>query len=569
MVRRGIQWLQTLLFPALALVVIIAGWAALRPSEARVAYADWLPADGAVGWARLDSAAGLDRRYSVQQGPLTNRELLTVAPSGTALESDDVPLWRVEFNHVPTRDVPAGEGPAHSNNSLTFAVSDGLTLLAIESPAFRHSFIPGVPVLTDGLIDGEPVQVQTEVLGAAPGARAVRARVEDSAMGPECSDTLITVPWADAHRLITLMWCRGRGLVGYGEGDGAEAARLVSAPPPEAYLPQLERAGTWPQGPVRGESVGATVHRLGTQDVVAQGRLRQVAVLPDGMVLHGSDAGLVGLRERSAPDAGDMAGVALEQSWRIVLDGESTALAAGSVGGVVADSGGHLLAFTPRGGVLWRERLPDVVTALVVDGDVVMAYSLDGRMTAFDIATGVQRWSAATGRLADGPQVLVAGGGLVAFITGDSVAVRDVGTGQQRFERPGLMPWAVALTEGSVLVLENSLGLVSFDVEGREQWRRNPGAVLNGQLVVAGETVVASTEQGAVAFDLRGERRWHSQGTWHRVLPAADDHVVLAGQDESRLMAPDGGVRATWPGIDGLDVLAVTPFGVLGDEVWR
>ncbi|MDO5683124.1 MAG: PQQ-binding-like beta-propeller repeat protein, partial [Propionibacteriaceae bacterium] len=420
----------------------------------------------------------------------------------------------------------------------------------------------------DDLLAGRDATVMTEVRGSAAGERLVRVEVRDSTLLPGCSVSLVTIPWADAERVVTLAWCRGRGLVGYGEGDRGENAMILPAPRPEPLLRSAVGVPGWPNGQVRSKVETEEVHRwLGSRESFAPTTIKLGAVLPNGLVLHAGDATVLGLRHGTDPEWATTR-VWLEHRWRIVLDKEATALAGGPQGGAVTDSGGHLIVFQPEGGILWRHQLDDVASAVALDGSVVVARTLDGRVSAFDFASGARLWSTLIDAKTTG-QKLAFRDGIVAILTRDSLTVLDGQTGRQLFEWSGIAPEATAVVEGRVVVVERALGVAAVDLDGRIAWQRNPGVVANGQLIVSDDRIVVVTASAATAFDLDGARVWQQPGQWNHGLAAAGGHVVLVGAGGSRLVGPDGVARGNWPGSTMVGALVVTPFGVYGQGVWQ
>jgi len=264
------------------------------------------------------------------------------------------------------------------------------------------------------------------------------------------------------------------------------------------------------------------------------------------------------------------------------LDG--TTVLVGGEGGVTALS-------RDRGVVRWHVDLPGEVPAVALAGDLALAGTDSGMLTAFDARTGAPRWSASRpGALWSPPRVDVAAATVVAAWHGSDaprVEVLDLATGASRWSAPmgigaaaptiagrgadavvvvasgdghftagveahdlasGALRWRTAVPASFERAIEPAAGrrevvvvdhfgtVTALDVtDGRIRWRRSLGTpVLATRISLTRSRVVLTTHDGTVTVLGRADGRRVAATTRHR----------LAGY-------PVGGLAVHWGGVPG------------------
>lgn len=233
--------------------------------------------------------------------------------------------------------------------------------------------------------------------------------------------------------------------------------------------------------------------------------------------------------------------------------------------------------------VRWTEgRLGGLWGAPVVAEQTVYVQETPTRLTAFDRATGEQRWSVSLGRLADsetarvlsGPHstpavvgdTVYVGGGYVAVRDGDGleserVANRvrlyaiDRGTGEIRWTvRPDHLVATAPVAVGDRVLFATVSGTVyAVDTEREAVAWRFADESLAGPLATPAvegcRLYLATAETGLYAFDARrGELDWNLSGADSRAPPAVADGTVYVARADgavSALDAADGAVEWT------------------------
>lgn len=248
--------------------------------------------------------------------------------------------------------------------------------------------------------------------------------------------------------------------------------------------------------------------------------------------------GLVYVATGATSDRGPPRLHALEAgSGRWVWEAELDALA--SVPVVIADvvvvstDAGSLVAIDrARGKVRWRHQVT-VAGAVAVSGAAVVVASADGRLSAFDASSGVERWQTGDGRTT-GPVSVRDGVAFVQRLQGGVLAV-DAASGAEVWTAKGpfgLSELGVAVDDRHVYVPVER-GVVALDRRtGRQAWsdiRKPcvPGPLLcrppiaerpRAPLVVAGSVLLGTDPSTVVARDVASGNH-----LWEKVVGAPYD----------------------------------------------
>lgn len=192
---------------------------------------------------------------------------------------------------------------------------------------------------------------------------------------------------------------------------------------------------------------------------------------------------------------------------------------------VAADSGTMRGVSTSSGRVIWEQALPAALTVPpVIDGDLIVGASADGRISGWNIIDGSLRWTRDVGTR---PAQLLAASGQV-FVAGTdgrlfSLRYRD---GRHNWSYPFGMAVVGRLAADSrhvyATTIDNSVRAHTFN--GHQHWRQPLAArVVDGLLADAG-TVFVPQSNGEIRMYL-AERGTKSG----RVVASPTDAVVLGG----------------------------------------
>jgi outer membrane protein assembly factor BamB len=218
---------------------------------------------------------------------------------------------------------------------------------------------------------------------------------------------------------------------------------------------------------------------------------------------------------------------------------------------VVVSVNRHLVAYGPDGAWLWDTPLADlsIVTPVRLDDSVVIA-TLDGSVTAYDLATGAQRWQQNVGS-----EVRV-----VPRVAGRRVLVVDQAGGLSCFDATGALVWSKSVgrveefgvTTGAdpVVVVPNSDGprVTGLSLaDGRELWR--PRHTLSTKGVIAlDDVVVLRAEDESIGIDpATGQKLWSWQGARTYAGIGGGERALLLTTDSVVLLDARGALVAEWP----------------------
>ncbi len=221
-------------------------------------------------------------------------------------------------------------------------------------------------------------------------------------------------------------------------------------------------------------------------------------------------------------------------------------------------------------GVAWRaETGGDVDSSPAIAGGVVYVGSNDGRLYAFDLATGVARWSRDLGAPVNSSPA-VAGGRVFVQTRAGVLYALGTETGAVAWRVPTgrilPLPWghesgdyytsSAAIANGMVIFGAGDGGVYALDAAtGTRKWRAETGGRIRGTPAVSGGAVFVGAYDGRVyAFDLAtGRQRWvyetqgatFNSGDWGfdrrsiQSSPAVMDGTVYVGARDGFLYALD------------------------------
>jgi len=329
-------------------------------------------------------------------------------------------------------------------------------------------------------------------------------------------------------------WCPGLGMVAFANARGSwqattAAEEFTVAAPAEFDWSSAERL----------QFSRHTINEIG-KGIIQVSPLNPPTARPDGtaVLVQGIWGDVLGLNLRAEP---------VQITWRARPGQNSTTSAAFDDRTLVANTSRQLVAYDSNGRWLWQSALHDVaiVAPVRLAGNAVVA-TLDGSVTAYDLASGAEVWSHRPGS-----EIRV---GLE--VSGDRVVAADQAGALTCYDINGVQRWSAAVEPASVLTISkgsdpvvvtreagsNWLNAYSL-TDGHRVWRvRDTSSAkelfaMDGRVVARGNTVTTSLNPatGATDWVWGGGRTFAGAGGGDRVLLLASDRVILLDETGRQL----------------------------------
>ncbi len=470
-----------------------------------------------LGQTEVDwQTAAVARVVSVLASPtgdVLGREddLFTVAADGVRAEVE-APSGGATRIYLPGRlDVPAGMTAGSSWDSSGTVLQ--ITAAGIDRLDYRSEYTARTPDDPSLLPRGCVVVLMREQIGSEPATTAEST------------------------------WCRHAGILSFQTASGSwQPDQSPSSAPVEPAAGSFDwsRAGSL-------TFRARTVNTVGV-DAPQVTPVSAPALLPDGTVLFANQV----TQDVLAVDA---SGEPPSISWRARPGGRNTALATFGTVTVAAGSARRLVAYGPSGRWLWQQRLSDLsIVSPARLGDLVVVATLDGRVTAYDLASGAERWSWTSSAEIRVAPVATGDRVLVADQAGQFTCVDTTGAPVWSIEAGRVERFAVWTDPGrgapSVVVLPQAGGT---HVQGRSLadgsrlWRVREYADAK-DVIALDRLVILRDDEASVALDpLTGARRW----SWRDARTLAgigggERALLLTGQGLV-LLDDRGAVTKEWP----------------------
>ncbi len=474
--------------------------------------------------------------------------------SGPAQFVNWLGITKVDWAHTQlarlstVRVGPDGQ-PAGRSDDLFSLGSDGVRA-EVESgfDGTARIYVPGRLDLPDALAAGRSWSSEGAVLvvDAAGNRTPLGYRADYSAVPADKSllaracvvVTMREQIGSDQPSTTERTWCRHAGFAGRATAQGRWQATDTA---PAAVTPDV------PFDWSTADRLAFTPRQV---NVIGTGTTLVTAVSPPGILPDGTAVFANKLN-------GDV--IALQTTvdpppsvWRSRPGVRNTAAATFGTTTVVVSVNRHLVAYGPDGAWLWDTPLADlsIVTPVRVD-DLVVIATLDGSVTAYDLATGAQRWQQNVGsEVRVAPRV--AGGRTAGRRPGRRVVVlrrcrrpglgegRGQGGGVRRDHRSRILSSCSPTPTGHA-----SPGSSLSD--GRELWR--PRHTLSTKGVIAlDDVVVLRAEDESIGIDpATGQKLWSWQGARTYAGIGGGDRALLLTTDSVVLLDARGAQVAEWP----------------------
>lgn len=513
-----------------------------------------VPTTGGAGWLPAD---GYRQRFAGPDGVRTTEwavdQAASMVGSGPAQFATWLAITKVDWAHAQlarlstVRVTPDGQAVGRSDDLFSLG-SDGVHA-EVEGgfDGTARFYVPGRLDLPDTLAAGRSWISQGAVLVVdAAGNRTPLGYRADYSAVPAAKDLL-----ARACVVVTMReqigreqasttertWCRHAGLASWATAQGRWQA-TDSTP-----------AAVTPDAPFDWSTADRLVFTPRKINVIGIGTtlvspVSPPGLLPDGTVVFANQvtADVVALQTKVDPPP---------SVWRTRPGVRNTAAATFGTTTVAASVNRRMVAYGPDGAWLWDSPLPDLAIVTPVRlGDLVVTATLDGSVTAYDLATGALRWQQNVGS-----EVRVA-----PQVAGQRVLVVDQAGGLSCFDAAGAMVWAKSVgrveqfgvTTGAnpVVVVPNSDGprVTGLSLaDGTELWR--PRQTLSTQGVIALDDVaVLRAEDESIGIDpSSGKKLWSWQGARTYAGIGGGNRALLLASDRVVLLDAHGAQVAEWP----------------------
>ncbi|HEY3338293.1 MAG TPA: PQQ-binding-like beta-propeller repeat protein [Propionicimonas sp.] len=537
---------------------------------------------GGAGWLPAD---GYRQRFAGPDGVETTEwavdQAVSLIGSGPAQFATWLSLTKVDWAHAHlarlSTVLATSDGTAGGRSDDLFSLgSDGVRAEVVSGfDGTSRIYVPGRLDLPDTLAAGSTWSSEGAVLLIdAAGSRATlgyradysAARADMELLARGC--VVVTMReqiGRDQPSTTDRTWCRHAGFAGWSTPEGSwQATNPTPAP-------------VSPDAPFDWSAADRLVFTPRQVNVIGTGTTLVTAVSPPGLLADGTavfanqvNGDLVALQTEVDPPP---------SVWRSRPGVRNTTAATFGTTTVVASANRRLVAYGPDGDWLWDSPLADLsIVTPVRLGDLVVAVTLDGSVTAYDLATGAARWRQNVGsevRVAPqvaGQRVLVVdqGGQLSCFdATGAPVWTASVGRVEQFGVTTGANPVVVVPNSDGPRVAGLSLA------DGTLLWRPRHTLSTHGViglddvavLRAENETIGIDPATGQKVWSWQGARTWAGIGGGNRALLLAGDRVVLLdahGADVAEWPVDIGDVSGstTWLAAAKGRVLIYGPSGV-------
>ncbi len=245
---------------------------------------------------------------------------------------------------------------------------------------------------------------------------------------------------------------------------------------------------------------------------------------------------------------------------------------------IVGDEGGRTYALAADdGSVRWThdgDQAMLAAPAIDADSGTVVVRGDDGDVTALDLASGEERWTAYRALYAPTCAPAVADGRVYVGGYDDEqghVFARDVASGDPHWHRTLDGPVVAApAVDGRRVYVHDGAHVHALDPEsGDDEWRSPVGA--RGAVAVAGDTVYAATPKAglqALAADTGEEFARFTRDATLGAFPVVTDGAVFLTAGDDRVLALTEGAGS--PGLTEIGAVGgVAALGVAGFAAYR
>ncbi len=521
--------------------------------------AGWLPGDGyrqrlagpegtvAIEWARGQAAT------MIGSGP---------EPFGTWLGLTELDWETVQLARLTSVSLdPSGRATGRRDDLWSVEVGGLRTEAEAVSDGSSRVYVPGRLDVPDALAPGRSWTSEGAVLQQLPQGEATPLpyRADYTAVAPEdpelagggCVTIRRTEQIGDQQQApAESTWCPGRGPVALAAADGSWRRIEQDPVAPVAADPGFD----WSRAADL-EFEPRTVNQLGVGNTLVS-PVAAPALLADGTVVFANHI---------SPDviALDTTAEPPPSVWRARPGRRISTSATLGDTTVVATTDRQVVAYGPAGDWRWQAPLSDLAQVEPVRfGELVVLATLDGAITAYDLATGAERW-----RTEVAAEVRVR-----LVVAADRLLVVDQAGALSCLDPAGQVVWNVdvgrvehfGVSAGPdpvvVVPLSDRPRVVGVRLaDGEQLWRSRQDVTALDVLTLEGGVVLRDEDELVTLDPATGARAWTWRGARTFAGAGGGDRLLVLTID--RLLLLDGGGRQLkeWPVAVG-DVSSAEPY---------
>jgi outer membrane protein assembly factor BamB len=530
---------------------LVAGAAFVATSvgvAARVtAAAGYLPSDGAVSYERTDTTRELKTTVGLavtESARLSGVAGLLSTDSAFATKMLDLAYADRDRIQILRSTTTAINDPAVTAQTIRFyRVNTDVELIGVSTPSEGYVYSPALVLLPADVRAGS----HWSGAGSAGDTLDYRSELRAEAGAGDCLSVTGEVRYLSKEgqlgRVVTVgqTWCPREGVVAESQSfaDTRSATSRIDPPAPSIQSTSSSPI-LWPS-PQRW--ITRSMSTISINPTFGQGPM---VGTPSTVTPVQTESGLV---IRATAGRGDLVATTPKtlsewtSIWRAHPGG--TVLSLSAFGNVIiaTTSNRQMVGYSDVGARLWQLSLDDLAPTSPVrisDRDAVLV-DLGGAIRRFDLSTGTVLWQHDVG--SDVNVTPAVGAGLVVIMdrAGSTTALEE-STGQDRWDLE--MQGAAAIVVGdNVVVIQDQTAHALWTTTGRHSWVRSIFGTLTDMASFAGQIVVATKSQSVI---LSGEGVVTQRLGPVLTLTPTQDHLVVWGQTQARVIARDGAIISSW-----------------------
>jgi outer membrane protein assembly factor BamB len=543
-------WRPLIVFGIVA--ALVAGAAFVAGSvgvAARVtAAARYLPSDGAVSYERTDTTrelkttVGLAVTESARLSGVAG--LLSTDGAFATKMLDEAYADRATIQILRTTTTAINDPAATAQTIRFYRVNTGVELIGVSTPSEGYVYSPALVLLPADVRIGS----QWSGAGSASDALDYRSELHAEAGESGCLNVAGEVRYLSKEgqlgRVVTVgqTWCQREGMVAESQSFADVRTATSRIDPPAPSIQATTDAPIRWSAPQRWTTKSMTT--ISINPTFGQGPMvgSPSAVTPPVR----TESGLV---IRATHGRGDLVATTPKtltewtSVWRAHPGGTVLSLSAFGRVIIATTSNREMVAYSDVGVRLWQLSLDDLAPTPPVrisDGEAVLV-DLGGELRGFDLSTGTVLWQRNVG--SDVNVSPAVGAGLVVIMDrGGTTTAFEEGNGQHRWARE--MQGAAATVIGdSVVVIQDQTAHALWTTTGTHRWVRSIFGTLADMATFAGQVVVATKSQSVI---LSGDGVVLQRLGPVLTLTPTQDHLVVWGPTEARMIARDGAMISHW-----------------------
>jgi outer membrane protein assembly factor BamB len=530
---------------------LVAGAAFVATSvgvAARVtAAAGYLPSDGAVSYERTDTTRELKTTVGLavtESARLSGVAGLLSTDSAFATKMLDLAYADRDRIQILRSTTTAINDPAVTAQTIRFyRVNTDVELIGVSTPSEGYVYSPALVLLPADVRAGS----HWSGAGSAGDTLDYRSELRAEAGAGDCLSVTGEVRYLSKEgqlgRVVTVgqTWCPREGVVAESQSfaDLRSATSRIDPPAPSIQSTSSSPI-LWPS-PQRW--ITRSMSTISINPTFGQGPM---VGTPSTVTPVQTESGLV---IRATAGRGDLVATTPKtlsewtSIWRAHPGGTVLSLSAFGDVIIATTSNRQMVGYSDVGARLWQLSLDDLAPTSPVrisDRDAVLV-DLGGAIRRFDLSTGTVLWQHDVG--SDVNVTPAVGAGLVVIMdrAGSTTALEE-STGQDRWDLE--MQGAAAIVVGdNVVVIQDQTAHALWTTTGRHSWVRSIFGTLTDMASFAGQIVVATKSQSVI---LSGEGVVTQRLGPVLTLTPTQDHLVVWGQTQARVIARDGAIISSW-----------------------